>query len=59
MIDPSATRNVVLKNTFHKNATASYTIPPDNPFGPIIDARGLGDLSGVPGADHPWANFLF
>lgn len=59
VIDPPATRNVVLKNSFHRNATANYTIPPDNPYGPIIDARGLGDLSAVPGADHPWANFIF
>lgn len=43
----------------HRCATAAYDIPAGNSYGPIIDATGAGDLSAVPGADHPWANFLY
>ena len=35
----------------------NYDIVPGNSYGPIINVAGVGDISAVPGAEHPWANF--
>ena len=51
--------HIVLKNTARINTTSNYDIAPGNAYGPIIDVSGAGDISGVPGAEHPWANFEF
>ena len=29
------------------------------PFGPIVNVAGVGDISGIPNADHPKANFSY
>ncbi len=36
-----------------------YSIAPGNSHGPIVNAAGVGDISGVPGANHPWSNFIY
>src|SRR5262245_48895869 len=33
-------------------------IPPGNSYGPIVSVAQAGDVSGIPNAGHPWANFL-
>lgn len=58
-IDSGAQGNFLARNAAHRCATTAYDIPAGNSYGPIIDATGAGDLSAVPGADHPWANFLY
>lgn len=51
--------HIILKNTARNNTTSNYDIAPGNAYGPIIDVSGAGDISLVPGAEHPWANFEF
>lgn len=41
------------------NNGTDYAVEAGNSHGPVIDVRGVGDISGVSGADHPWANFVF
>lgn len=58
-IDPLALGNFVAKNAAHHLDTAAYDIPGGNSFGPIINVAGAGDISAIPGSDHPWANFIY
>lgn len=57
-IDVDGAGNVIVKNVARANGT-DYDIAAGNAHGPIINVAGLGDMSVVPGADHPWANFEF
>jgi len=51
-------RNLFLANCATDNGTA-FDIGPGNSFGPIVDVVGAGDISAVPGTDHPGANFVY
>jgi hypothetical protein len=51
-------RNLFLANCATDNGTA-FEIGAGNSFGPIVDVVGVGDISAVPGADHPGANFVY
>jgi parallel beta-helix repeat protein len=50
--------NVIIKNTASGNGT-NYTIVALNAFGPLVNVGGVGDISTVVNADHPWANFEY
>ncbi len=52
-----APNNLIFGNT-SRNPT-NYVINPGNSFGPIINVAGVGDISGVPNADHSKANFSY
>jgi hypothetical protein len=45
--------------TFPPGNTTDFNIAGGNAHGPIIFAAGLGHLSGVAGANHPFANFRY
>lgn len=53
----SGTRNLVTRNVVVGGSPA-YSIGPGNSFGPIANVVGVGDVSAVVGAQHPWANFV-
>jgi hypothetical protein len=40
-------------------AGGHYVITPGNPFGPIVNVAGVGDISATPNANHPQANFQY
>ncbi len=52
-----------IRNHIARNAAAEVTIPyqiaPNNSRGPIVNVAGVGDISSVPNASHPWANFIY
>jgi len=52
-------RHLVLRNTASNNTGGNYLIDPASSYGPIVNVAGAGDISTVPGANHPWANFIF
>lgn len=41
------------------NQVANYNIFPGNSHGPIANVAGVGDISAVSAASHPWANFSY
>ena len=55
---PAPTSNLIIRNTFIGNAT-NYDIAPSNSWGPFVNVQGVGLITGTPGHDHPWANFLY
>lgn len=50
--------NIVTGNTI-RSAASPLSIAAGNSHGPIVPVAGVGDISAVPGADHPWANFVY
>ena len=62
-VEENSGSNIILRNTvvidgpdavaydIHTNSGATY--------GPIIDVTGIGDISSVTNANHPWANFVY
>ncbi|MDO8629599.1 MAG: right-handed parallel beta-helix repeat-containing protein [Phycisphaerales bacterium] len=54
--DVGGSYNLLVKNSASGNAL-DYVIGAGNAHGPIVDAAAGGDLSAIPNADHPWANF--
>jgi len=36
-----------------------YSLSAGNSFGPIVDVAGVGNITSVPNANHPWANFIY
>lgn len=42
-----------------KNCTTAFSIPSGNSFGPIVNIAGVGAITAVANANHPWANFIF
>jgi len=50
--------NIVLSNTVRGDGGA-YSINPGNSNGPIVNVAGVGDITSVPNANHPWANFIY
>ncbi len=57
-IDVDGQNNLIIKNSAGGN-TDNYDIVAGNSYGPILNVVGVGDISSVTGADHPWANFEF
>lgn len=57
-IDVDYAGHLIIKNSAWSNGT-NYDIVEGNSYGPIINVAGLGDISTVPGSEHPWANFEF
>jgi len=49
--------NLVLANRVR--AHVPYQIAPGNSHGPIVNVAGVGDITSVPNANHPWANFIY
>ena len=49
-------KNLIVRNSASFN-TADYAIGSGNSYGPIVLVGGVGDISTIPGANHPWANF--
>lgn len=54
----TGTFNVILKNTVTGSGD-HYEIGASNSYGPIVAVPGIGDISIVVGASHPWANFSY
>lgn len=50
--------NLIVRNACAANGT-DYDIAAGNAFGPIAPVGGVGDISIVPPAGHPWANFAY
>lgn len=50
--------NMVIRNAV-TGATTAYAIAAGNSFGPIVNVAGVGDITSVPNANHPWANFSY
>ncbi|MEO1535904.1 MAG: right-handed parallel beta-helix repeat-containing protein [Planctomycetota bacterium] len=48
-------RALITSNRF---GDCPVTIPTGNSFGPLVDLTAGGDLSAIPNADHPQANFI-
>jgi len=55
-IDIDGANNIIVKNTASSNGT-DYDIADGNAYGPIAYVGGIGDISAVANAIHPWANF--
>ncbi len=61
-VEENNLNNLLLRNTVKPNASGdafdihfeAYTA-----FGPIVYVIGIGDISAVTNADHPWANFVY
>jgi hypothetical protein len=54
----TGTRNIFFNN-FATNCPAPFVIGQGNSFGPLVNAVSVGDMSGVPGGNNPWANFAY
>jgi parallel beta-helix repeat protein len=54
----TGTANLLLRNTASGNGQ-NYSIAPGNSYGPLVSVVGVGDVSAVAGANHPWANFTY
>lgn len=54
--DVGGSYNLLVKNSASGNGL-DYVIGAGNAHGPIVDLPAGGDLSAIPNADHPWANF--
>jgi hypothetical protein len=52
------TQNLLLANCATE-CPSPFEIAPGNSHGPIVDVTGVGDISAVPGSDHPGANFVY
>ena len=55
-IDVDGEDNLIVRNSARAN-TVDYDIGAGNAYGPIVNVGGIGDITVVPNADHPWANF--
>lgn len=53
------TGNFIRRCVARGNTGGNYSISPGNSHGPIVNVAGLGDISSVPNANHPWANFIY
>jgi hypothetical protein len=50
-------QNLFIQN-IATNGPTPFSIGPGNSYGPIVNVVGVGDISGVPGNNHPWANIV-
>jgi len=53
-----ATRCLISRNKVRSDATA-YAIAAGNSYGPIVNVAGVGVITSVANANHPWANFIY
>ncbi len=51
--------NLILKNRATNSETTNFDIGPDNTYGPIVDASGVGELGLNSNGAHPFANFSY
>jgi hypothetical protein len=61
-IEENSGINILLRNTVAVEGTAvAYDIHASSgaSYGPIVDVTGIGDISSVTNAGHPWANFVY
>ena len=54
-----AISGVMLQSNVSHGGGTAYDIAPGASHGPIVNVAGVGDISAVPGANHPWANFIY
>lgn len=57
-LSTTARGNMIIQNTA-RTLQPPFEIPAGNTFGPLVDISTAEDISSIPGAQHPWANFLF
>ncbi len=50
--------NLIVRNSASLNTT-NFDIAPGNAYGPIVNVAGVGNITAVTNAVHPWANFEF
>ena len=46
-------------NNYATNCQTPFQIGPGNSYGPLVNVAGVGDMSLVPRASDPWANFAY
>ncbi|HOA72472.1 MAG TPA: right-handed parallel beta-helix repeat-containing protein [Phycisphaerae bacterium] len=54
----TGTSNLLLRNAASGNGQ-DYSIAAGNSYGPLVSVAGVGDVSAVAAASHPWANFIY
>ena len=59
VIESPSIRNLVTRNSVQTYSGAAYALSAGTSHGPIVDLTGAGDISSIPGANHPWANFIY
>ncbi|MBS0190831.1 MAG: right-handed parallel beta-helix repeat-containing protein [Phycisphaerales bacterium] len=57
-VDAGSMHCIIIRNTVRAGG-ASYSISPGNSYGPIVNVSGVGDITSVANANHPWANFSY
>lgn len=57
-VEAGSPGNVILRNIVRATQTP-YALAAGNAHGPIVVVGGAGDISSLPGASHPWANFVY
>jgi len=50
--------NFLIRNSV-RGGTTPYQVGPGNSHGPIVNVAGVGNITSVPNANHPWANFIY
>jgi parallel beta-helix repeat protein len=61
-LDEGAAITIVIRNTVAvQEGAIAYDIHANSgaSFGPIVDVTGVGDISSITHANHPWANFIY
>ncbi len=51
--------NALITRCAKRGGGSGFDIAPNNSHGPIVNVAGVGDISAVPNANHPWANFIY
>ena len=60
VVDEKAPSCFIVRNCVRgTSGTVAYLIPAGSSYGPIAQVADAGDISRIPGADHPWANFVY
>lgn len=55
-LEVTGTNNLIVRNSATSNTT-DYSMGAGNAYGPIVNVGGVGDITAVANANHPWANF--
>jgi hypothetical protein len=59
-VDGKAPGCLIVRNCVRGTSGAvAYFIPAGSAYGPIVQVTDAGDISRIPGSDHPWANFIY
>jgi len=60
VVDGKAPSCFIVRNCVRgTSGTVAYLIPAGSSYGPIAQVADAGDIGRIPGADHPWANFVY